>query len=1078
MSTTAGVPVGFIAMVGLAVFWPAVAGRPSAQAGPTAKPAPPPVVWRLTKTWHSKTIDFGNCTATGEVTFEKNKPEGTSFSTSGTCPGGRPKFRHTWVEPPTEVAEGEKIPLQVTVSDAGSTWGGGAGRGYTAVFVGSYTGKGTWRDVHIPAMMDYACQEKDSGGLFEGKAFGFAATQGEGWSHAIAKKIDVQASMLGAAFLCKGGGPTGSRTVTVTAPKPGPAKKFLLIVVGGHGQRTTLVGARMDIVSTSGTHATTYYEYTAAEPQVQVVGDVRGRREGSAGAPPAAPDVDSESPTHPADFAVAGALVTLLKDGKPIAYAVTDTEGKYRLALDKPVEKVVLRAELQRTRLRDSKNVDRVLFSVFDDKETSPVGVETKPFDVPPPPPPPKTASEPPPKPFTKDVVFGKSDELSPLNTSADRLFDAGLIYRYAEMAWRLVETKLAAAAPTIIPADPVRVRAFATDEVTVKQDAYGRQDEAEMALSVSRSTSTQQLREGTIWHELGHTFQGIMTLHQLPALPYNTYHDGYRNPDTCGSFIEGFATFFAGLVGEQAVAGSRHGNVDVNIIHRDLGVPGDRPWGYRGEEEELAVAELLWDLYDSNAEELQADVTDTTLKELCVEFRPPWASGSKFTRTFRDGITVGLNRLFPLLATPDPPARLPYGDDARGIWDVWQLYAVLKAESIGTAAAKATPVKAPAPTKATTAATKTAAGAPLSPLDELFAMHGFFADAASSEHPQNLFYDDGEAIGHTANGGLVEFVTYGADHARNVEHTIDPRWSPMRRTPKPARTLLALHVVDGSGRQIAPADFEIEVKFGPPYEAHSYAYLTRSPTPGRLPIDAADPMIQSVTSIRPIDQHRVGMSAPFTMTGDEYWSAAGKTGPGVILSHDFKVDAFPAGYETSRSVGVDEISGEPPKMGEPSGPEPPRPEPLKPAVPEPGPRGGGPVIDTGRPGIAVAGLAMLLVLSLVLGSAIALLRRRTSAPVLNIDAVLAVVYADGGRRQFRIAQAETSIGRGADNAFVIHDPEVSSRHAMVTVTPQGFFLRDLGSANGTWVNGQRVQEAELRAGDAITMGTTTLTLH
>jgi hypothetical protein len=931
------------------------------------------------------------------------------------------------------------------------------------VFVGSYTGKGTWRDVHIPAMMDYACQEKDSGGLFEGKAFGFAATQGEGWSHAIAKKIDVQAYMLGAAFLCKGGGATGSRTVTVTAPKAGPAKKFLLIVVGGHGQRTTLVGTRMDVVSTSGTHATTYYEYTAAEPQVQVVGDVRGRREGGTGAPLAAPDIDSESPTHPGDFAVAGALVTLLKDGKPIAYAVTDTEGKYRLGLDKPVEKVVLRAELQHTRLRDSKNVDRVLFSVFDDKETSPVGVETKPFDVPPPPPPPKTASEPPPKPFTKDVVFGESDELAPLNTSADRLFDAGLIYRYTEMAWRLVETKLATAVPTIIPAEPLRVRAFATDEVTVRQDAYGKQDEPEVALSVSRSTSTQQLREGTIWHELGHTFQGIMTLHQLPAMPYNTYHDGYRNPDTCGSFIEGFATFFAGLVGEQAVAGSRRGKVDVNIIHRDLGVPGDRPWGYRGEEEELAVAELLWDLYDSDAEDLRAEVTDTTLKELCIEFRPPWASGSKFSRTFRDRISVGLDRLFPLLAAADPSARLPYGDRARGIWDVWQLYSALKAQGIGTALTKATAASAGATA--------------VSPLDELFVMHGFFADAASDEHPQNLSYDAGEDVGHTSNGGLVEYVTYDGDRARNVEYTIEPRWSPMRRTPKPVRTLLALRVVDGSGRKLAPVDFEVEVKFGPPYEDHSYTYLTRSPTPGRLPIDAPDPMIQSVTSIRPIDQHRVAMSAPFTMTGDEYWSAAGQTRPGVILNHDFRVDAFPAGYDTSRSVGVEPTSDEAPKTGEPSTRESPRPAPPKPE-PAPGAEGGGPVIDTGRPGIAVAGLAVLLVLSLVLGSAIALLRRRTSVPVLNIDAVLAVVYADGGQRQVRIAQAETSIGRGADNAFVIHDPEVSSRHAMLTVTPQGFFLRDLGSANGTWVNGQRVQEAELHAGDAITMGTTTLTLH
>jgi hypothetical protein len=619
---------------------------------------------------------------------------------------------------------------------------------------------------------------------------------------------------------------------------------------------------------------------------------------------------------------------------------------------------------------------------------------------------------------------------------------------------------------PTIVPAEPLRVRAFATDAVTVKQDAYGRLDEAEMALSVSRSTSTQQLREGTIWHELGHTFQGIMTLHQLPAMPYNTYHDGYRNPDTCGSFIEGFATFFTALVGEQAVAGSRRGKVDVNIIHRDLGVPGDRPWDYRGEMEELSVAELLWDLYDSDAEELRAEVTDTTLKDLCIEFRPPWASGSKFTRTLRDRVTIGLDRLFPLLAAADPPARLPYGDDARGIWDVWQLYSALKAQGIGTA-----------PTKATTASTGTAAATPALPLDELFVLHGFFADAASTEHPQNLSYDDGEDVGHTANGGVVEYVTYDADRTRNVEYTSEPRWSPMRRTPKPVRTQLALHVVDGSGRRMAPVDFEVAVKFGPPYEDHSYTYLTRSPTPGRLPIDAPGPVISSVASIRPIDQHRVAMSAPFTMTGDEYWSAAGRTRPGVILSHDFKVDSFPAGYEPSRSVGVEEPPGEAPKSGEPSTSEPPAPGPSKPEPPRPGP-GGGPVTGSSPSGMALAGLVVLLVLSLALGSAIVLLRRRSSAPDLKIDAVLTVAYADGRQMQFRIAQAQTTIGRGADNTLVVQDPVVSSRHAMLTVTPEGFFLRDLGSANGTTVNGRPIQDAELRAGDVIIMGTTTLTLR
>ena len=64
-------------------------------------------------------------------------------------------------------------------------------------------------------------------------------------------------------------------------------------------------------------------------------------------------------------------------------------------------------------------------------------------------------------------------------------------------------------------------------------------------------------------------------------------------------------------------------------------------------------------------------------------------------------------------------------------------------------------------------------------------------------------------------------------------------------------------------------------------------------------------------------------------------------------------------------------------------------------------------------------------------------------------------------------------IGRDAQNTIVLADNQVSRRHAMVQCGPAGeFFLADLGSRNGTWVNQRRVTSlVALRPGDRITIG-------
>lgn len=73
---------------------------------------------------------------------------------------------------------------------------------------------------------------------------------------------------------------------------------------------------------------------------------------------------------------------------------------------------------------------------------------------------------------------------------------------------------------------------------------------------------------------------------------------------------------------------------------------------------------------------------------------------------------------------------------------------------------------------------------------------------------------------------------------------------------------------------------------------------------------------------------------------------------------------------------------------------------------------------------------------------------------------------------EIAINQSEYLIGRGADCDLRLNDTAISRHHCTIRVTADGATLVDLGSANGTYRNGQRVRsQAPLRSGDEITLG-------
>jgi predicted component of type VI protein secretion system len=77
------------------------------------------------------------------------------------------------------------------------------------------------------------------------------------------------------------------------------------------------------------------------------------------------------------------------------------------------------------------------------------------------------------------------------------------------------------------------------------------------------------------------------------------------------------------------------------------------------------------------------------------------------------------------------------------------------------------------------------------------------------------------------------------------------------------------------------------------------------------------------------------------------------------------------------------------------------------------------------------------------------------------------------GGRTYEFALPKTTIGRGDHNTLAIHDPSVSQYHCEILVHGPEVIVRDLGSTNGTYVNGQRLcsQQCQLKPGQTVRFG-------
>ncbi len=91
-----------------------------------------------------------------------------------------------------------------------------------------------------------------------------------------------------------------------------------------------------------------------------------------------------------------------------------------------------------------------------------------------------------------------------------------------------------------------------------------------------------------------------------------------------------------------------------------------------------------------------------------------------------------------------------------------------------------------------------------------------------------------------------------------------------------------------------------------------------------------------------------------------------------------------------------------------------------------------------------------------------------------EVPAYFLLVGAPPGFERIELTSARTVVGReGAD--LVLDDAKISSRHCQIDVMGREFYVRDLDSLNGTYLNGHKIRSSQILPGDSLRVGKSTL---
>jgi pSer/pThr/pTyr-binding forkhead associated (FHA) protein len=99
---------------------------------------------------------------------------------------------------------------------------------------------------------------------------------------------------------------------------------------------------------------------------------------------------------------------------------------------------------------------------------------------------------------------------------------------------------------------------------------------------------------------------------------------------------------------------------------------------------------------------------------------------------------------------------------------------------------------------------------------------------------------------------------------------------------------------------------------------------------------------------------------------------------------------------------------------------------------------------------------------------------RTMAQPFLTLE----IVKGPNAGKKYKFKKAHITIGRN-DTDLVLVDLDISRAHCMIEVLgPQAIFLKDMGSTNGTFFQGKKVQTEKILPGAEFTLGNTTIKVH
>ena len=98
---------------------------------------------------------------------------------------------------------------------------------------------------------------------------------------------------------------------------------------------------------------------------------------------------------------------------------------------------------------------------------------------------------------------------------------------------------------------------------------------------------------------------------------------------------------------------------------------------------------------------------------------------------------------------------------------------------------------------------------------------------------------------------------------------------------------------------------------------------------------------------------------------------------------------------------------------------------------------------------------------------------RGAVAPATTVAASPRHPLVDIDGQRYLLTGPVTVIGRGSEADIIVDDPGISRRHLEIRITPDGVVATDLGSTNGTYVEGHLVPAATLVDGNTVTIGRT-----